>query len=61
MIAKIKDMLLHDTKRNLLLLPNSTLLIAKYKPEGELKYLETIKRYGLRKLIEVLEIGLVKI
>jgi hypothetical protein len=61
MIAKIKGMLLHDTKRNLLLLPNSTLLITKYKPEGKLTYLETMKKYGLHKLIEVLEIGLVKI
>ena len=61
MISNVKAKLLHDTKRNLLLLPSSTLLIEKYKPEGELTYLETIKNYGLQKLIEVLEIGLVKI
>lgn len=61
MITNISDRLLFDTKRNLLISPNSTLLIEKYKPEEELTYIESLKNYGLQKLIEVLEIGLVKV
>jgi len=60
-IANVSDRLLYDTKRDLLLSPNSTLLIEKYKPEEELKYIEVLKKYGLQKLVEVLEIGLVKV
>ncbi|MBA7532091.1 hypothetical protein ES705_24317 [subsurface metagenome] len=61
MITNVSDRLLYDTKRNLLISPNSTLLIEKYKPEEELTYIESLKNYGLQKLIEVLEIGLVKV
>jgi hypothetical protein len=53
--------LLFDEKGNFLITPDSTLLIDKFKPEGEISYLETLKKYGLKALQEVLETGLTKV
>lgn len=61
MIMNTNGVLLFDTKRNLLISQSATLLIDKYKPDKELSYLEVLKNYGLLKLIEVLEIGIVKV
>lgn len=61
MVLNVKGVILHDTQRNLLLSSNATLLIEKYKPEKELPYLSILKKYGLQKLIEVLEVGIAKI
>lgn len=61
MIHDIDDKVLQDEKRNLLISSQASLLIEKYSPEKELSYLEVLKNFGLEKLIEVLEIGIVKI
>ncbi len=61
MLGRIEVKILCDTKRNLLVSPDSSLFVEKYSPEKEMTYLEVLKKFGLQKLIEVLEIGLTKV
>ena len=60
-VENAKGKLLFDEKQNFLITPDSTLLIAKFRPQQELSYLEALKKYGLPKLKEVLEIGFLKV
>lgn len=53
--------ILFDNTKNLLITPDSKLLIEKFKPKEELTYVEVLKRYGLNKLRETIETGLSKI
>lgn len=61
LVDSIDTKLLFDSKRNLLVSPDASLLIEKFNPEKKITYLEALKDYGLQKLIEVLEVGMVKV
>lgn len=60
-VGNVTSKILVDNKHNFLITPDSTLLIEKFKPEGEISYLDVLKNYGLSALKEVLETGLKKI
>jgi hypothetical protein len=61
MLHSISDKLMLDEKRNLLITSDSTLFISKFNPNLELSFIEAFKRFGLLKIIEALEIGIVKV
>lgn len=61
MLLSISDKLMLDEKRNLLITSDSTLFISKFNPNLELSFIEAFKRFGLLKIIEALEIGIVKV
>lgn len=52
---------LFDGKKNLLITPDSKLLIEKFRPDVELSYTEVLKRFGLTKLKEAIESGIAKV
>lgn len=60
-VDSVDGKLLLDDKHNFLITSDSTLLIEKFKPTQELSYLEVLKKYGLEKLMEVLESGFIKV
>lgn len=61
LFGNINDKVLFDSKRNMLISTNANLLKNKFNPNEELNILDVVKKYGIHKLIEVLEIGIVKI
>lgn len=61
MLNNLDDKLLLDEKRSLLITPDSTLFISKFNPELEISLLEAFKRYGLLKVREAFETGIVKV
>lgn len=60
-LEDIKENILFDSKRNLLITSDSTLLIQKFKPEIQLSFSVALKKFGLDKMKEVLEVGIAKV
>lgn len=61
LIEKANGKLLFDESRGFLITPDSTIFVEQFKPNTEITYIEALKKFGLMKLKEVLEVGLVKI
>lgn len=61
MLNNVTEKLLLDDKRSFLITPDSTLFIEKFNPKIELSYLEAFKRFGLLKVRDAIETGIVKV
>lgn len=51
----------HDTDKNLLVTSDSQLFLKRIKTKSQVKIVDIVKNYGLKKLMELLEIGIVKV
>ncbi len=61
LMENYKAKMLFDSSKNLLITPDSKLLIEKFKPKEELSYADVLKKFGLKKLKEAIETGLAKV
>lgn len=53
--------LLFDPNKSLLITTDSKLFIEKFNPKEELSYADVLKKFGLKKLKEAIEVGLAKV
>ena len=61
LLEKKVEKLLFSEEKKLLITPDSNFFIEKFKPNKEVSYTYVLRTYGILKLTELLEIGLVRV